>query len=103
MTLSLNNLTFIIVTFKSEHIIYKCIESLPKNSNIIISAHNGVIRSTDIFDEIRTQRDFSLIAKKFMEEGGFIVMKNENNRLIFIDVFFTFHDFQLNFQKRPID
>ena len=36
MTLSLNNLTFIIVTFKSEHIIYKCIESLPKNSNIIV-------------------------------------------------------------------
>ena len=36
MTLSLNNLTFIIVTFKSEHIIYNCIESLPVNSNIII-------------------------------------------------------------------
>ncbi len=36
MTLSLNNLTFIIVTFKSEHIIHKCIESLPKNSNIIV-------------------------------------------------------------------
>ena len=36
MTLSLNNLTFIIVTFKSEDIIYKCIESLPKDSNIII-------------------------------------------------------------------
>jgi N-acetylglucosaminyl-diphospho-decaprenol L-rhamnosyltransferase len=36
MTLSLNNLTFIIVTFKSEHIIYDCIESLPVNSNIII-------------------------------------------------------------------
>ena len=36
MTLSLNNLTFIIVTFKSEHIIYDCIESLPINSNIII-------------------------------------------------------------------
>ena len=36
MTLSLNNLTFIIVTFKSNHIIDECIESLPKNSNIII-------------------------------------------------------------------
>ena len=36
MTLSLNNLTFIIVTFKSEHIIHECIESLPKDSNIII-------------------------------------------------------------------
>ena len=36
MTLSLNNLTFIIVTFKSEYIIYECIESLPKNSEIIV-------------------------------------------------------------------
>jgi N-acetylglucosaminyl-diphospho-decaprenol L-rhamnosyltransferase len=36
MTLSLNNLTFIIVTFKSDHIINECIESLPKESNIII-------------------------------------------------------------------
>ena len=36
MTLSLNNLTFIIVTFKSEYIIHECIESLPKNSNIIV-------------------------------------------------------------------
>ena len=36
MTLSLNNLTFIIVTFKSEHIIHECIMSLPKNSKIII-------------------------------------------------------------------
>jgi N-acetylglucosaminyl-diphospho-decaprenol L-rhamnosyltransferase len=36
MTLNLNNLTFIIVTFKSEHIIDECINSLPQNSKIII-------------------------------------------------------------------
>ena len=36
MTLSLNNLTFIIVTFKSDHVIHECIKSLPKDSNIII-------------------------------------------------------------------
>ena len=36
MTLSLENLTFIIVTFKSEHIIHECIKSLPKNSEIIL-------------------------------------------------------------------
>ena len=36
MSLSLNNLTFIIVTFKSEHIIRECINSLPKDSKIII-------------------------------------------------------------------
>ena len=43
MTLSLNNLTFIIVTFKSNHIIDECIESLPKNSNIIIIENSNNI------------------------------------------------------------
>ena len=45
MTLSLENLTFIIVTFKSEHIIHDCIQSLPKNSEIILidnSNDNGL-------------------------------------------------------------
>jgi len=36
MALSLKNLTFIIVTFKSEHIIHDCIASLPKDSDIIL-------------------------------------------------------------------
>mgnify|MGYP001164076269 CR=1 FL=1 len=72
-----------------------------KDSNAIISAHNGVIRSTKIFDQIDKEIDFSQIAKKFMEEGGFIVMKKNDGKLIFVDLFFTFHDFQLNFHKRP--
>ena len=45
MTLSLKNLTFIIVTFKSRQIIDDCIESLPKNSEIILidnSNDNGL-------------------------------------------------------------
>ena len=36
MNLNLNNITFVIVTFKSEKIIHKCINSLPKDSNKII-------------------------------------------------------------------
>ena len=36
MNLILENITFIIVTFKSEKVIYDCIDSLPKNSNKII-------------------------------------------------------------------
>ena len=46
MTLSLNNLTFIIVTFKSEHIIWECIDSLPENSNIIVieNSNNQVLK-----------------------------------------------------------
>ena len=36
MELNLNNITFIIVTFKSEKIIDDCLKSLPKNSKIIV-------------------------------------------------------------------
>ena len=36
MSLSYNNLTFIIVTYKSEKIIIECLNSLPKNIPIII-------------------------------------------------------------------
>ena len=73
------------------------------NSNIIISAHNGVIRSKKIFDEIENEVDFSTIAGKFMEEGGFIVMKKNNNKLIFVDLFHTFNNFQYNFRERLSD
>jgi len=45
MTLSLNNLTFIIVTFKSDHIIHECIKSLPKDSNIIIIENSNSLES----------------------------------------------------------
>ena len=36
MNLNLENITFIIVTFNSEKVIYDCIDSLPKDSNKII-------------------------------------------------------------------
>ena len=36
MSLNSNNLTFVIVTYKSEGVIIDCIKSLPKDSNIII-------------------------------------------------------------------
>ena len=47
MTLSLNNLTFVIVTFKSEHIIHECINSLPKDSKIIVieNSNNKELKS----------------------------------------------------------
>ena len=74
-----------------------------ENSNAIISAHNGVIKSADIFDKIETNMDFSEISGKFMEEGGFIVMKNENGKLVFVNVFFRFHNFYENLFERPKD
>ena len=36
MDLNLKNITFIIVSFKSDKVIYNCLNSLPKNSNKII-------------------------------------------------------------------
>ena len=36
MEINLNNITFIIVSFKSEKIIDECLKSLPKNSKIIV-------------------------------------------------------------------
>ena len=36
MKLELNNITFIIVCFKSENVIYSCLNSLPKNSKKIV-------------------------------------------------------------------
>ena len=54
MSLSLNNLTFIIVTFKSEHIIHECLSSLPKNSKIIIieNSNNEKLKSEQNYDKV---------------------------------------------------
>ena len=72
MTLSLNNLTFIIVTFKSEHIIYKCIESLPKNSNIIVieNSNNEALKKD-------LEKKYSKIKVDVQENSG---MGSANNR-----------------------
>ena len=72
MTLTLNNLTFIIVTFKSEHIIYKCIESLPKNSNIIVieNSNNEELKKT-------LEEKYSKIKVIIQENSG---MGSANNK-----------------------
>ena len=44
MTLNLHNLTFIIVTFKSDHVIHECIESLPKESNVIVIENSNDLK-----------------------------------------------------------
>ena len=49
MNLDSKNITFVIVTFKSEKIVYECINSLPKNSNNFFTfiCHNN---KSDIFE-----------------------------------------------------
>jgi len=71
------------------------LETKQKNgSNTIVSSHNGVV-DEKIFDEIIKQ------PKKFtLEEGGFYVMKVENKKLIFVDKFHNFQDFNLQFKER---
>jgi phosphohistidine phosphatase SixA len=65
-----------------------------KGSNVIISSHNGVV-DEKIFDKINNKpKEF------FLEEGGFYVMKIENNKLIYIDKFHNFQDFNLQFRER---
>ena len=44
MEIDLNNITFIIVSFKSENVIYKCIDSLPKQSKKIIIENSKNIK-----------------------------------------------------------
>ena len=44
MEINLNNITFIIVSFKSENVIYNCIDSLPKQSKKIIIENSKNIK-----------------------------------------------------------
>ena len=36
-----------------------------------------------------------------MEEGGFIVMRNDNDKLVFVEKFYSFHEFYKQLFKRP--
>ena len=68
------------------------------NKNIIISAHNSVVelnKKQEIFDEVNSIESFTL------EEGGFYVVKIEDDKLIFIDKFHSFQIFQKYFENRP--
>ena len=49
MKLNLDDITFIIVTYKSENIIQNCLNSLPKNSKkIIIENSNNINLEKDL-------------------------------------------------------
>ena len=54
MNLDLKNITFIIVTFKSEKIVYECINSLPKDSKIILIENSKNIK---LKEEIENKND----------------------------------------------
>ena len=54
MNLNLKNITFIIVTFKSEKIVYECINSLPKDSYKIVVENSKNIK---LKEELETKYD----------------------------------------------
>ena len=54
MDLNLKNITFIIVCFRSENVIYNCLNSLPKNSNKIIIENS---RDINLKKDLETKYD----------------------------------------------
>ena len=54
MNLNLENITFVIVTFKSEKVIYECINSLPKESNKIVIENS---KNTKLKEELENKYD----------------------------------------------
>ena len=65
---------------------------IQKNTNTIVSAHNGVI-FCEIFD--RPCNEYLSL-----EEGGFYVIKNQDNKLYLMHEFHNFNDFNKYFYKR---
>ena len=62
--------------------------SIKEGTNTIITAHNGVIND-DIFD--KTSGDIKI------GEGGFVVISNNNNKLVKKHTFNNFTNFSKNF------
>ena len=54
MNLNLENITFVIVTFKSEKVIYECINSLPKESSKIVIENS---KNTKLKEELENKYD----------------------------------------------
>ena len=65
---------------------------IKKGNNTIVSAHNGVI-FCEIFDN-PCNKYLSL------EEGGFYIIKNQNNKLQLMHEFHNYNDFNRYFYKR---
>ncbi|MDA9203068.1 glycosyltransferase [Candidatus Pelagibacter ubique] len=97
MTLSLNNLTFIIVTFKSDHVIHECIESLPKKSSIII-----IENSNDLKLKEKLETKNSKIRVIVQENKGMGAANNLGIKLCKTDYAFVINP-DVKFYKDTID
>ena len=97
MTLSLNNLTFIIVTFKSDHVIHECIDSLPKESSIII-----IENSNDLIFKEKLETKNSKIRVIVQENKGMGAANNLGIKLCKTDYAFVINP-DVKFYKNTID
>ena len=96
MFLSLKNLTFIIVTFKSEHIIHECINSLPENSKIII-----IENSNDEKIKKNLEKKYSNIRVFVQENRGMGAANNRGIRICDTDYAFVINP-DIKFEKNSI-
>lgn len=97
MTLSLNNLTFIIVTFKSDHVIHECIESLPKESSIIIIENSNDLKLKEKLEAINSK-----IKVIVQENKGMGAANNIGIKLCKTDYAFVINP-DVKFYKNTID
>ena len=97
MSLSLNNLTFVIVTFKSEHIIHECINSLPKDSNIIV-----VENSMDEKFKNNLEKQYPKIKVYVQENMGMGSANNRGIQLCKTDYAFVINP-DVKFESNAID
>ena len=84
MNLILENITFIIVTFKSENVIYDCIDSLPKNSNKIIIENSKNINLKADLESKYDNIEVLLSENLGMGASNNIGIKKANTQFVYI-------------------
>ena len=84
MNLNIENITFIIVTFKSEKVIYDCIDSLPKHSKkIIIENSKNINLKIDL--ELKYDNIEVLLSENLgMGASNNIGIKKANTQFVYI-------------------
>ncbi len=97
MALNFNNLTFIIVAFKSGHVIYECINTLPVNSKIIV-----IENSLDEKFKKDLEKDYPGIKVIIQENTGMGSANNKGIKLCETDYAFVINP-DVKFEKDTIN
>ena len=105
MNLNLQNITFIIVSFKSKNVIYNCINSLPKNSNKIIIENSKDLKLKYDLESKYDNIEVIMSENLGMGASNNIGIKKANTEFVYVlnpDVRFkkdTFEKLQVSCQK----